>query len=158
MIRRRLSDQEIEELRYIAGLQFGVGGEFVPEGAVGEFSKNTLKLRRVIVDDKPYLSIRASDYRFNLHIPSGLVLNRLLPQPRLRVYVMERYSEFVASGGNVFCKHVVMADPDIRPEDEVLVVDEKGNLLAVGRAVKPGWEMVFYKWGEAVRIRQGVRE
>ncbi|MGC9012015.1 PUA domain-containing protein [Thermogladius sp.] len=158
MIRRRLSDQELEELRYIAGLQFGVSGEFIPEGAEGEFSKNTLKLRRIIVDDKPYLSIRASDYRFNLHIPSGLVLNRLLPHPRLRVYVMERYSEFVARGGNVFCKHVVMADPDIRPEDEVLVVDEKGNLLAVGRAVKPGWEMVFYKWGEAVRIRQGVRE
>jgi len=158
MLRRRLTESEIEELRYIAGLQFGVGEEFIPDDAEGEFSRTTLKLRRIIVDSKPYLAVRASDYRFNLYITSGLVLNKILPHPKMRVYVLSKYADFIAKGGNVFCKHVLMADPDIRPEDEVLVVDEKGELLAVGRAIKPGWEMVFYKWGEAVRIRRGVSE
>ncbi|WP_440060107.1 PUA domain-containing protein [Thermogladius sp. 4427co] len=156
MIKRVLTEDELRELRMIAKHQFGVGEEFIPDNAIGEFSQNTLKLRRVFVDSQPYLAVRATDFKFNLYIASGRVLNRLLPHPRLRVYVPTKYSDFIAKGGNVFCKHVLMADPDIRPEDEVLVVDEKGDLIAVGRAVKPGWEMVFYKWGEAVRIRQGV--
>jgi len=59
----------------------------------------------------------------------------------------------------VFTKHVVWADPDIRPGDEVVVVDyETGEVIGVGKASKPGWEMIYYGWGEGVRIREGINE
>ncbi|ADV65546.1 PUA domain-containing protein [Desulfurococcus mucosus] len=158
LVKRKPSGTELLELRGIARLQFGVGDEFIPEDIEVAVSPNTFKIRMVLLNDSRYLTIRAGDYRFNLHVASGRVLNTMLPHPRLRVYVKEDYVGFVAKGGNLFCKHVLMADPDIAPNDEVLVVSPRGELIAVGRAIVPGREMVYYKRGEAVRVREGVEE
>lgn len=160
MIKRTPSPQELSELRRIADIQFrGVGNELIPSDILLVLSPATGKIRYLEWKNKLYLSIRASDYRFLLHVPSGLVLNTILPHPHLRVYVDPKYSRFIAEGGNVFCKHVAYADPEIRPGDEVLVVDASSHeLLGVGRAVKPGWEITYYRWGEAIRIREGVLE
>ena len=159
LYRRRASSEELEELRWIANLQFdGYGVELIPDDIILVISPSTGKIRYLLHDNKLYLSLRAGDHRFLLHIPSGKVLNKVAKHPRFRVYVNNNYAEFIKSGGNVFSKHVVMADPEIRPGDEVVVVDENGELIGVGRAIRPGWEMIYYNWGEAVRIREGVLE
>lgn len=159
MIKRPPTDEELRELRAIASYQFGVRGEdLIPPHVTLVLSKRTMRIRMLLLDDKKYLSLRAGDHRFNLHIPSGLALNKLLPHPRLRVYVKDEYAEFIAKGGNLFAKHVLMADPLIRPNDEVLVVNSSGDLIAVGRAIMSGWELAYYKRGEAVRIREGIGE
>jgi len=157
VIRRRPTLDELLELRGIARLQFGVDDEFIPDSIEVVVSPNTMKIRLLLLNGEKYLTLRAGDYRFNLHIASGLVLNKMLPHPRLRVYVKDEYTGFIAGGGNLFNKHVLMADPGIRPNDEVLVVSPSGELLAVGRAMVPGHEMVYYKRGEAVRVREGIR-
>jgi len=61
----------------------------------------------------------------------------------------------VAEGRNVFAKHVVEADPEIRSGDEVIVVDERDILVAVGKAVLSGEEMVAFSRGIAVKTRIG---
>jgi uncharacterized protein with predicted RNA binding PUA domain len=65
-------------------------------------------------------------------------------------------ASFVAEGKSVFAKHVVAADSEIRPEEEVTVLDEDGRLLAVGRAVLTGREMLAFKRGVAVKVRRGI--
>jgi len=151
---------ELEELRAIAKIQFrGIDDSFIPDDVLLVISPSTHKIRYLILNGKHYLSIRASDYRFILHIPAGLALHKLLPQPLCRVYIDHKYASFIADGGNVFTKHIVFADPDIRPGDEVVVVDhETGEVVGVGKASKPGWEMIYYGWGEGVRIREGINE
>jgi 7-cyano-7-deazaguanine tRNA-ribosyltransferase len=47
-------------------------------------------------------------------------------------------------------------DEDIRPYDEVLVVDELDNLAAIGRAMLTKDEMLAFKKGLAVKVREGV--
>ncbi|MCD6301131.1 MAG: pseudouridine synthase [Staphylothermus sp.] len=159
MHKRKATSEELEELRWIASLQFGEYGiELIPDNITLVISPSTGKIRYLLYEDKLYLSLRAGDHRFLLHIPSARVLNRLAEPPKFRVYVNINYAEFIKNGGNVFSKHVVMADPEIRPGDEVVVVDENGELIGVGRAIRPGWEMIYYNWGEAVRIREGVQE
>ncbi len=158
MIRKKPTPEELDELRWIADLQFrGFGRDLIPPNIVIVISPSTGKIRYLELDGRIYLSVRASDYRFILHISAGRKLNQIIPHPLLRVYVDDKYSEYIADGGNVFCKHVVLADPYIRPGDEVLAVEyPTSKLLGVGRAVKPGWEITYYKWGEAIRIREGV--
>jgi len=158
LIRKKPSPIELEELRSIASLQFrGYGREIIPDNIEIVLSPKTFKIRYLVLNNEVYLSIRASDYRFLLHIPSGLVLNNKLPHPYLRVYVNSKYSSYVKKQGNLFTKHVVVSDPDIRPGDEVLIVDiDNYDLIGVGRAVKPGWAMPLHNWGEAVRIRERV--
>ena len=60
------------------------------------------------------------------------------------------------SGKSVFAKHVLDADTAISPQDEVIVLDKGGNLLAVGKAILTGNEMKLFKKGLAVRVRRGA--
>jgi archaeosine synthase len=53
--------------------------------------------------------------------------------------------------GTVFAIGVQNADPDIRPFDEVIVVNDR--VIAVGRALMSGWEMQASKKGGAVAVR-----
>ncbi|MEM2386643.1 MAG: PUA domain-containing protein, partial [Candidatus Bathyarchaeia archaeon] len=67
-------------------------------------------------------------------------------------------SRFVAEGGDVFAAHIVKADSEIRPKDEVIVVNEKGEVLAVGKALLSGEEMTVFRTGVAVKVRRGILE
>jgi uncharacterized protein with predicted RNA binding PUA domain len=64
-------------------------------------------------------------------------------------------AEFIRQGKNTFAKHVIAADPAIMAGDEVMVVDEKDQLLATGSAVLSGGEMLLFNYGVAVKVRQG---
>ncbi len=157
MLIRRPTQSELAELRGIAEFQFKIPGFLlIPDDVRVAISPNTNRIRLVLRSGVKYLALRARDYRFNLYVPAGIVLNNYLPHPYIRVYVKDEYTSFIASGKTLFCKHVLVADPEIKPEDEVLVTDSTGKLLAVGRALIAGWEMVYYKRGEAVRVREGV--
>jgi uncharacterized protein with predicted RNA binding PUA domain len=46
----------------------------------------------------------------------------------------------------------------VRPGDEVLVVHERGDLLAVGRAELSARAMVDFDSGMAVKVREGADE
>jgi 7-cyano-7-deazaguanine tRNA-ribosyltransferase len=72
------------------------------------------------------------------------------------VVVQDDVSEFIRAGGDVFAKHIVYADPRLRPAEEVIVVDEKKHPLAVGRAVLSGNDMQYFKLGVAVKVRRGA--
>lgn len=82
MIKRKPFREELEEARRIAEYQFNVRGEdFIPDDSVFVFSPKTMKLRMILVGGEKYLSLRAQDYRFILHLRAGRRLNQLLPHP-----------------------------------------------------------------------------
>jgi uncharacterized protein with predicted RNA binding PUA domain len=68
---------------------------------------------------------------------------------------MDDVVEAVEIGGNVFAKHVVDAGDAIRPGDEVVVVDSRGDVVAVGKALLTREEMLRFKAGAAVKVRRG---
>jgi len=155
----RPTPSELLELRSIASLQFrGVGDHFIPDNVLVQRSPSTYRIRIIYLDNKPLASLRAADYRLLLKIYGGVRLRKVLNFPLLRVVVSNKYSNFIAEGGNVFAAHVVYADPEIRPYDEVIVVNEDDEVIAVGRALLPGYIMSFFSRGEAVRVREGIRE
>lgn len=77
---------------------------------------------------------------------------------RLWVNINKEATAFVVKGRSVFAKHVTDADEEIRPREEVAVINEKGAVLAVGRAMLSGREMKAYRRGVAVRVRRGAAE
>ncbi|MCL2712247.1 MAG: tRNA guanosine(15) transglycosylase TgtA [Methanomassiliicoccaceae archaeon] len=119
-------------------------------------SKNTGKIRNVISDDEHVLSMRAGDGLFTLRPEGALRIVEKVPGPHMRVVVSDDAVPFVSEGRNVFCAFVKECDPEIRTMDEVLVVDGNGKLLAVGRAMLIRDEMLSFRKGVAVKVRDGV--
>ncbi len=78
--------------------------------------------------------------------------------PRLWVKVQEEAAPFIAKGKSLFAKHVMDADEEIRPHEEVMVINEENEVLAVGKAMLSGREMKAFKRGVAVRVRRGAAE
>ena len=144
--------------RATADMQFGAGAaEVLLDGAVELVtSKKTGKLRNVLVDGDHVLSMRAQDGMYTLKSAGARRLHTAWESPRLRVIVDEDAAPFARDGKSQFAQFMVDADPDIRPGDEVLVVDQTDELLAVGRALLNRREMLSFQKGVAVKVRKGI--
>lgn len=150
-------DMDRQRVEAVANYQFGPGAaDALLQGEI-EFvkSKRTKKIRNVFVDREHILSMRARDGLFTLKLAGGKRLHEAFRTPKLRVVVDEESAPLNREGKNVFAKFVVECDDELRPLDEVLVVDEEDSLVAVGRALMNREEMLAFERGMAVKVREG---
>jgi len=156
-----IGDKLLKKARIIADYQFGSGtGEALfPEREEFEFIL-TRSGRMSQIKDKyngrRIATLRSFDGLFTLGIEGAERLQRFLEYPRMRVVMNDTVSEYIRAGGTAFCKHVIDVDPEIRAYDEVIVVDERDNLLATGKAMLSPEEMRTFEHGVAVKVRYGV--
>jgi len=147
--------REMRKLRAVADYQFdkGVGQALFPDGV--RVLRTRGRMRQVWLGSDILCTIRASDGFIVLNRRGAELIHAALRYPRLRVAVSDEAAPFVARGKTVFAGHVVEADPEIRPAEEVLVVDRSDRLLASGKALLNGEEMLAFKVGKAVKVRRG---
>lgn len=145
-------------LRAVADFQFGRGtAEALLTGKIETVtSQTTGKVRNVIRDGRHVLSLRASDGFYTLKAAGATILHSAFGPPHLRVVVASDTAEFNREGKNVMAKFVLECDPGLRPRDECLVVDETDALVAVGRTILNREEMLAFRVGVAVHVREGV--
>jgi predicted RNA-binding protein (TIGR00451 family) len=144
----------------VADYQFGkgMGAKLFPDDVEILFSKRTGRIRYVYLKSKRLATLRPTDGLFSLSLTGAKRIAENVFSAKFFVTVQNDVSEFIAEGGDVFAVHVVKADDEIRPKEEVVVVDGGGKVLAVGRAVLSGEEMKVFKIGVAVKIRHGCKE
>ena len=65
---------------------------------------------------------------------------------------------FNKEGKNVFAPFVLDADEEIRPGDDVLIVNKDDELAGVGKALLNKEEMLAFRSGIAVRTKTGDKE
>ena len=149
-------NSQVRRVQAIADFQFGglCGTALFPDNCSFLLS-STGRIRQILLDNKRLATVRAQDGRLTLGIEGARRLHACLPAPRSRVGVAEEVADFIAGGKNVFAKHVVSADPEIRPGDEVLIVAGNDRLIACGTAVLAGSGMLAFNYGGAVKVRQG---
>lgn len=156
---RRVTTEELIKLRGIASYQLGRGtGEVLFTGkTMVVHSSRTGRMRRLYRDGKLLATLRPTDGMLALSLEGAMLLLR---RGRFKniVIVQTDVSDFIRRGRNVFAKHVRQASPTIRPEDEVIVVNERNELLATGRAFLSGGEMLSFRRGVAVKVRHGSSE
>jgi len=150
---RRARKDEIERLRSIANYQFGwpAGDVLVDDDAVVGVSPATRRIRELYGRDGLVAVLRAHDYFFSLSLRGAARLLRVFPYPRLRVIVsMERLDSKSLS-----CRHIKDVDESLFAGEEVIVVNERDELLGVGRLrLSPAEIREDFCWGEAVRLRK----
>lgn len=150
-------EEALKRIRSVADYQFGkgVGAILFPENVEIVYSKRTGRIRYIYLNSRRLATMRPTDGLFSLSIDGAKRIAENKEAAKCFVTVQNNVSRFVGEGGDVFAVHVVWADEEIRPKDEVIVLDEDGNVLAVGRAVLSGNEMKAFKVGVAVKVRRG---
>ena len=122
-----------------------------------ERSKNTNKIRYVYLNDNLLLTLRPTNGFFTLSLYSAKkIIDNTIP-PKLRAIVPTEISDYIKRGRNVFCKHILDIDENLRPMDEIIVVDQNDELLAIGRLKLPLAYVKTFKYGVAINVRKGIK-
>jgi len=150
------SFEEVPRLRRIADYQFGAGaGQALFSGDLEVTRSSSGRPVQVLAPEGRLVTF-GGDGRFTLGIAGGERLRGSLPTPTYRVVVNEESEPFVRDGKNAFTKFVLETDPEIRGGDEVLVVNDRDTLLAVGRAELDAGAIADFETGMAVKVREGA--
>ena len=121
-----------------------------------EFSKKTDKIKHIYYDEKLLLNLRPTNGFFTLSLFSAEKIIKNIPTPRLRGIVMNEISDFIKIGRNVFCKHIIDIDDNLRASDEIIVVNQEDEILAIGKLVLPVPYVRSFKTGIAIKVRKGI--
>jgi predicted RNA-binding protein (TIGR00451 family) len=121
-----------------------------------EFSKNTGKIKHVYYKDNLMLNLRPTNGFFTLNLFSADKIINNIPSPRLRAVVISEISDFIRKGRNVFCKHVIDIDENLRASDEIIVVNQEDEILAIGKLLIPVPYVRSFKTGVAIKVRKGI--
>ena len=150
---------DFDKLKSIADYQFGAGcGTALfgdnPDNIEIEKSRKTGKVRHVYEDGENIVNMRASD-SFLMLAPLGAKrLHNHLEYPRCRVVVSKDSEPYAVDGKSVFNKFVVECDRNIRRNDDVLIVNESDELLAVGKSLLSSYEIRDFTTGQAIKTRK----
>ena len=150
----------LQKIWSIADYKFGrgVGNKLFPSEVKIGYSKRTGKVRHIYLGEELLATLRPTTGLFVLTLAGAKRMAHEVEPLRLWVRIQDDVEPFVAKGRTTFAKHVVDADEKIRPQEEVIVVNEKNEVVAVGRALLSGKEMKAFNRGVAVRVRRGVAE
>ncbi len=150
----------LERIRKIADYQFGrgIGEKLFPDDVEIIFSKRTRKIKYVKLNGVLLATLNPLNGLFALTVEGSRRILAAMKPKRLWVQIKEEAVPFVEKGNDVFAKHIIDSDDEIRPKEEVIVVDSRGEVVAVGRALLSGVEMKAFKRGVAVKVRRGRGE
>jgi len=152
-------ENALRKVRTIADYQFGkgVGAKLFPDTVEMQRSPRTGRIRFINLNGERLATLRPTDGLLSLSIKTAKFMAENLPFAQCFVTVQTDVSKFIAAGGDVFAVHVVKVDEGIRAKDEVIVKDEAGTVLAVGRTQLSSAEITAFKTGVAVKVRHGTK-
>lgn len=151
-------ENDLAKIRAIADYQFGkdVGAKLIPDNVDIEYSPRTGRIRFINVDGERIATLRPTDGLLSLSVKAAKFMAENIAFANCFITVQNGVSKYIAEGGDVFAVHIVRADSEIRAGDEVVVLDEVENVLAVGKALLSTAEMTAFKTGVAVKVRHGT--
>jgi 7-cyano-7-deazaguanine tRNA-ribosyltransferase len=157
---QRMINLEIDDynkIEYIADYQFGKGaGKALFKGNVQIIkSRKTGKIRHIYQENCLIATLRASDGVFVLSLEGAKRLHDYLEYPKNRVVVNSEAEPYVIKGKSIFAKFIIDCDINIRANEEVLIVNDVDDLLAFGKSLLNGKEMLDFMVGQAVKNRRG---
>ena len=150
----------LRQIRAISDYQFGIGVTDILFDDIKnihlERSLKTNKIRYIYENNNLILVLRPKNGLFTLSLYSAKKVIKKISPPKLRIIVLNEISEFIKRGRNVFCKHVIDYDNELRPLDEVIIVNQDDELLAIGKLKIPIHFVKSFSSGVAVDVRKGI--
>ncbi len=119
------------------------------------FSKRTGRIKSVMLEGKLLATLRSNG---SIAI-TVYCANLLIKYPSFHdncVVVENGPDNFVSNGRSVFAKHVVNCGDRVKPSSDVAILDEKGKVIGVGKAILSAKMMRSFNRGVAVKVRESI--
>ncbi len=134
----------------------GVSRALPKEGLKLVYSRKSGRVRFVFYDGKLFATMKTSgDVALTIFGATMLLKSRAFRKNC--VVVQDDAATFVSQGKSAFCKFVTSAGVNVLPRSEVAVLDGRGRVVGVGRAIMAGKFMREFISGVAVKVREGSR-
>jgi len=145
----------LRKLRTVLMYQWGenAGNIANKEGIQVVFSRSTGKIRHVTLDNEIIFTVVPTTGLLTPTFKGGEILLQVNIDRTFLVTMEKDAAEFVAKGKSALAKFVKDASSKLKAGEEVLVIDNKHQLLGTGRALLSGREMLAFDRGVAVVIR-----
>jgi conserved protein with predicted RNA binding PUA domain len=144
-----------EKIRHHLNALFGIYFD-LPKSSTFSFSRRTGRLKNFSFDNQLAGTLR-TDGGIALTL-SGAEVLMMNPQFKKNCVIPnEDAIPFVSEGRSLFCRHVKWCGSNIKTGSDVVVMDNDGRILAVGRARMSSNMMSGFDSGVAVRVREGIK-
>jgi len=145
-----------ERAKQIATYQFGdVFSKTLFSKNISVKKSKIGKIRYLYLDGKHLATLGAKTGKYTL---SSKLIKEIFQGKEeelpFTVIISEDIEDFFEPGKTVFCKHIIEANRDIRPGDEVFILDSKRKIICVGRTYLSGKELNEFKFGVAIKTRK----
>ena len=157
-----ISTQDLLDFRKIMSLSNFIFGKEITDLFFNDLkkckierSKKTNKIKYIYLNDNLLYIFRPTSGYFALTLFAAQIIIDNIPPPKLRAIVKTEISEYIKKGRNVFCKHILDIDQNLRPFDEVIVVNKKDELLGIGKLKLPIDYVLSFDRGVGIKIRKG---
>ncbi len=119
-----------------------------------EFSPRTKRLKRVFFQNKLLATFR-EDGSLALTLNGAEILSKSKRFLENCVIVKDLAEEPIRKGRSIFVKHLNYVGDRIRINGEVIVLNTKREIIAIGKAKLSSNMMKSFKRGLAVKVREG---
>ncbi len=159
-------DKDIELIRKTIDKQWGDGysEHVLPEDKIVLLnnSPNIDRMDEVIYDGKVRGILRYSlDRKLEGKDPYVFILRpwKGLPEPKKRYVYMDKGAvKPILNGASALAPGILDADEDLKKGDEVIVLDDHGDVLGSGPAYRDGKELVRADKGRGIKVRWRVSD
>jgi archaeosine-15-forming tRNA-guanine transglycosylase len=123
-----------------------------------EFSKQTGRLRYIYKGKDPFLTIIPTNGWIIPSMEAFEIIKNATEPPKYRVIVTDEAAKYASEGKSVFTQYVVDIDKNLKPNDEIMIVDQQDRLAALGKLNLPIQFITAERNGVAVKNKKGNKK
>ena len=156
----RPTEKELKKIRVVITYQYRNKiqriSSVIPKNIEIVKSNKTKRIKSISLEKQPIFYFRPMDGLFVPARLGAIRLNNAIEKKFFRIIVSRDAEPFIRKGKTTFAKHVLSSDNEIKIGDEVLILNDKEELIGWGTATLPGKLMEELKTGVAIKTRGGL--
>ncbi len=121
-----------------------------------EFSKRTGRIKIFSIESQLFATLR-KDGGLALTIFGAKMMVKYTQFIENCIIAEDDVIPFISEGRSLFCKHVKWCGKNVNSGSDVVVINSRHEVLAVGKAVCGNKIMKKFDYGVAVKIREGIK-
>ncbi|MHA1929025.1 MAG: tRNA guanosine(15) transglycosylase TgtA [Candidatus Thorarchaeota archaeon] len=148
----------LRKLHAIFSYQWGTVPQILDSSEIKiKFSRTTGKIRHIQLGNEILFTLVPTTGLLTPTYKGALELLKANIDDRYKVIMDDDVAEFVRKGKSALAKFVKSASSKLRAGEEVLVLDENDELLATGKSLLTGPEMMAFSRGVAISPRHSKK-